>query len=244
MTTNKRQIMSFFPSNYDADAMSTPSGGGGYFKPQQGSNKVRFVSDAIFGYVYWSTENKPVRSAKHPGANPPNLRVDESGKPDRVKPFLAAVVWSYAEQKLMIWEMTQATIMNALRGLVEHEDWGDPKGYDLTVSRTGQGLETTYTLAPSPHKPLTEAIEQAKAETPVNLAALYSGDNPFAANTTVAAPTNSNSNDPWEIYTDLIKRAGDDADKLQKATAWATKQMPDREVEIYDYAEKMAKIPF
>lgn len=232
--------MSFFPSNYDAEATAS-SGGGGYFKPQQGANKVRFLSDAIFGYLYWSSENKPIRNAKHPGANPPNLRI-EDGKPDRVKPFLAATVWSYTEQKVMIWEITQATIMNALRGLVEHEDWGDPKGYDLTVSRTGQGLETTYTLAPSPHKPLPEVIEQAKANTPVNLVALYSGDNPFAANTPVAAPVNNN--DPWEVYTDLIKRAGDDADKLQKATAWAVKQMPDREPEIYDYAEKMAAIPF
>lgn len=41
--------------------------------------------------------------------------------------------------------------------LVENEDWGDPGEYDITIKRTGTGLETEYSLAPSPKKPLEDS---------------------------------------------------------------------------------------
>lgn len=231
--------MGFFPGNYDAESLGAGSSGGNYFKPQSGNNKIRFLTDAIFGWVYWSVENKPIRSADHPGNNPPGIRIGEDGKSEKVKPFLAAGVWSYADQKLMIWEITQATIMKSLQSVAENEDWGDPKSYDITVTKTGQKLETSYTLAPSPHKPLAGEIIQAMDETPINLAALYAGDNPFDPNSAAAMPSAEDSL-AWATYKDLLVKADGDPLLTQKAINWAVGKMPMREPDI----RALADVPF
>jgi hypothetical protein len=234
--------MGFFPGNYDSESLGAGSGGGSYFKPQAGNNKIRFLTDAIFGWVYWSAENKPVRSADHPGNNPPGIRIGDDGKAEKVKPFLAAGVWSYADQKLMIWEITQATIMKSLQSVAENEDWGDPKSYDITVTKTGQKLETSYTLAPSPHKPLSAEIIQAMDETPINLSALYAGDNPFDPNSAATMPSVEES-PAWTTYKALIAKAGADEAKTEQAINWAIGKMPMREDDIRAYAA-FEGIPF
>jgi hypothetical protein len=48
--------------------------------------------------------------------------------------------------------------------LVENEDWGDPIEYDITIKRTGTGLDTEYSIAPSPKKELDQdKIAEVKA---------------------------------------------------------------------------------
>ena len=231
--------MGFFPSNYDSESLNTSSGGGQYFKPQDGKNKIRICSDAIFGWLYWTVDNKPARSAKHPGANPPGIRTDDrTGRPERVKPFLAVVVWDYASNGVAIWEVTQATIMRALEDLVHDEDWGDPKGYDITINRTGKGLETSYSLLPSTKKAIPADVLTALDATPINLTALYAGDNPFGA-----APTQTTDpaeDELWEQFRGLLTRAGDDANKLKIARNWAVQRLPEREAEI----DALISIPF
>ena len=49
--------------------------------------------------------------------------------------------------------------MKALSDLFTNEDYGDPLGYDITISRTGKGMDTEYRLVPSPPKPLTAQYE-------------------------------------------------------------------------------------
>ncbi len=39
--------------------------------------------------------------------------------------------------------------------LYSNEDRGDPKEYDITINKTGDGMDTKYTLQPSPKKELT-----------------------------------------------------------------------------------------
>jgi hypothetical protein len=47
------------------------------------------------------------------------------------------------------------------------------------VNRKGEGLETEYSVVPSPANPTPEPILQAYKEKPINLQALFSGGNPF-----------------------------------------------------------------
>lgn len=237
--------MSFFPSNYDSEA-SQSSGGGNYFKPKEGKNKIRICSDAIFGWLYWTSDNKPQRSADHPGNNPPDLRTGDDGKPDRVKPFLAMVVWDYADSSPKIWEITQRGIMRSLEDFVNDEDWGDPKEYDLTINRTGKGLETTYGLIPSNKKPTEPEVFAALDATPINLYALYSGENPFDPNIVATIPDATDSS-AWNTFEDLLQRAGADADKLQQAKTWAIDKMPMRKAEIEEKVKALIdydSIPF
>lgn len=77
-----------------------------------------------------------------------------------------------------ILEITQTTIQTALEELIHSEDWGDPLGYSITVNRKGEGLETEYSVVPSPAQAMPDALKAYK-EKPINLEALFTGGNPF-----------------------------------------------------------------
>lgn len=159
----------FFPKDYE-----TPKQMSNYLKFEAGKNKFRIVSSAITGYEYWTEEKKPVRLRKFPEKTPVDIREDS-----KIKHFWAFVVIDRSDGKIKICELTQSTIMNAIKACVDSEDWGDPKEYDFTVTRTGEGLETEYTVQPSPHKGLTVEELALVSLNPVNLEALYNGGNPF-----------------------------------------------------------------
>lgn len=165
-------MKTFLPEDYEAPAKT----GGNYFKFQDGANKFRVLGSAITGWSYWTEENKPVRLRKYPEEMPANIR-----QGDKLKHFWAFPVWSYRDNSVQIMEVTQASIREAMQALVESEDWGDPKGYDITVTRSGQKLDTTYTVQPSPHKPIPAQAADDLMVTTINLNALYEGGDPFEA---------------------------------------------------------------
>ena len=159
----------FLPTGYEA-----PVSSGGYMKFQAGDNLFRVLSSAIVGYEYWTTESKPIRS-KVPFTEMPDIKKDS--KP---KHFWAFIVWNYATKNVEILEITQSTIMSAITNLVADSDWGSPKEYDIKVSRSGEGIETEYSVSPKPHKAVDGDIQMAYADKKINLEALYEGANPFA----------------------------------------------------------------
>lgn len=69
----------------------------------------------------------------------------------------ALTVYNQTDKKAQI-VMIPRGAFGTIYELVENEDWGDPEEYDITIKRTGSGLETEYNIAPSPKK----AIEPAK----------------------------------------------------------------------------------
>jgi len=163
----------FLPQNYEV-----PKGKSNYFKFEKGKNKFRAISSAVIGYEYWNTENKPVRLKEYPMVLPTDIRT-ENGVQSEIKHFWAFTVIDRADGLIKIVEITQKGIMRELQSLVSNLDWGMPQGYDITVERTGDKLETKYTVMPSPHKPLTQDEERLIKETPVNLEALFTGADPF-----------------------------------------------------------------
>lgn len=163
--------MTFLPKGYKLPESNM---GGGYMKLVQGANKFRILSDAVTGFELWTDENKPVRYREYPESVPGNMRVDS-----RVKSFWAFVVWNYAAQAVQILQLTQSTIMGAINDLVINSDWGEPTNYDITIARRGEGLETEYTVQPSPHKEVAANIAAAYKSKNINLDALFDGGNPF-----------------------------------------------------------------
>jgi len=158
------------------EGYTPPKSGGNYMKLGQGANKFRILSKIIIGWETWIEENgkrKPIRS-KRMNELPPS-----ENKP---KFFWAMVVWNYTDGQLQILEVTQVSIRKALEELEGSEDWGDLRTYDITVKREGEGMETVYSVIPSPTKPLDEAIKNEFVKTTINLDALYSGGNPFDSN--------------------------------------------------------------
>lgn len=169
------QESSFLPKDYKA-----PVSGGGFMKLQDGDNVFRVLSSAITGFEYWNTESKPVRSHGAVEGTPADIKLDKEGNPTKVKHFWAFVVWNYATKSVEILQLNQSSIQSAIGNLVSDVDWGDPKGYDIKVTRSGTGMETEYAVSPKPHKEVSEEVTKAFADKKINLDALYTGANPFA----------------------------------------------------------------
>jgi hypothetical protein len=126
---------------------------------------------------YWTENRKPVRARKLWDVIPADADISEGWRP---KHFLAFAVWNYADNAVQILEVTQTTILGQFSDLIAKPDWGDPRGYDITVIRKGQALDTEYTVQASPHKALHPDIQAAFGEKKLKLEALFEGSDPFA----------------------------------------------------------------
>lgn len=162
--------MSFLPENY-----KIPKGPSNYLKFEDGLNSIRILSSAIVGYQYFNKENKPIKS-REPFEDVPT-DIKQGGK---VKPFWAFVVFNNNEKLVQILELTQKTIMRSVKALVDNPKWGDPKMYDIAITKTGEGLDAEYSVQGEP--PIAEPLAEVKIayeNKPVNLQALFDNEDPF-----------------------------------------------------------------
>lgn len=157
----------FLPQEYDV-----PVSASGYMKLQNGENRFRILSKPIIGWLDWK-DKKPLRFRIN---EKPAKPVDPEKK---IKHFWAFVVWDYADSKLKILEITQSTIQSAIQALSKDADWGTPFAYDIKIIRTGDNLETKYAVNPVPHKSAPAEAKEAYLSTPVDLEALFAGEDPF-----------------------------------------------------------------
>lgn len=140
-------------------------GGGDYFKPKQGQNKILIVGDAVTGYEYWTTADKPVRS-KEKFDETPDVKIRQvknattgqmEDKPDTQRFFWALPVYDFEDKAYKIWQVTQKSIRESLSSLQENADWGNPVGtYTINITRKGENLTTEYTVMANPTKDAKE----------------------------------------------------------------------------------------
>jgi len=198
--------MAFLPTGY-----KIPDTGGRYFKPKKGENKVRILTEPIIGYEAWDKRGekaKPIRADKDDKEGIEELHrisaLQENDDDKRVKHFWAMVIYNYDESAIQIWEIPQATIQEALVNLSEDGDWGDPRGYGIKINKTGDGKDTKYAVLPSPKSKLPAALVAKQSETPVNLQALFAGEDPFELEASPAPATVSADDGPDEEEVDDI----------------------------------------
>lgn len=164
--------MPFIPVDYDQSQIAGSKQD--FLKLSDGETKIRILSPELcFGYEYWTTEKKPKRVKNRPAVTPADIRLDEeSGKPEPVRHIWAMQIWDYSDSKVKIWSFHQASFMTPLASFFNDEDWGDPIDYDLKITKKGSGLNTKYTIVPSPKKPLTaeqvDAVENQVATFDLN----------------------------------------------------------------------------
>lgn len=165
----------FLPEGYDKIPSSSR-----YMKLKEGENTFRVLSVAVTGWLYWNTANKPVRFKNRLLETPNDIRTESDGKPAKIKHFWAFVVWNYDEKMIQLLEVTQNQIMTGIKALVDSKHWGDPKGYDISISRSGSGFETEYVTQGIPPIVLSKTVADEYAKLTVNLEGLFTGEDPFA----------------------------------------------------------------
>jgi len=157
--------MNFLPKNYKEPVINN------YMKFKEGNNTFRVLSSAITGFEWWVDDKegnrKPVRS-----------KTDDE-MPEDAKHFWAFVVYNLNDERIQILEITQVGIRKAITALINNEKWGDPKEYNIVITRTGEGFETEYQVTPEPKEKLDKDILDKYGNMNVNLDALYEGDDPF-----------------------------------------------------------------
>ena len=136
-------------------------GGGDYFKPAMGQNKILIVGDAVTGYEYWTKDDKPVRS-KEKFTDMPDVKIRQvknqktgemEQKSDSQKFFWALPVYDFKDQTYKLWQITQKSIKETLKSLQDNADWGNPVGkYTVSIDRKGEGLTTEYSIMANPVK--------------------------------------------------------------------------------------------
>jgi hypothetical protein len=171
-SAKKKSSDAFVPDEVES------SGPNSYFKPEDGSNKVRVLSKPIVGWLAWGEDEdgkkKPIRSQID---DQPNMEdYEEDNQP---KKFMAVAVLDHADDEVKIWEMTQQSVIKAIKALSGNPDWGNPFSYDLNINKTGEKLKTKYSVTPSPKKPLAKELVKVAMSKPCNLDALYEGADPW-----------------------------------------------------------------
>lgn len=136
-------------SIYDTHKPAAGDGGGLYLKIADGETvKLRFASEpAIF-------ESEAER--------------DDPENPGQKRTVLTTrygwLVFNQETKQPQILQQS-ATFFKNLAALAQDEEWGDPQGYDIKITRKGTELETKYTIVPSTNRdPLdNEARDALKA---------------------------------------------------------------------------------
>jgi len=131
-----------FSESYQKAEKEYDLGGGGTFKPKEGDNKIRLVSEPIPHSSFY--------------------------KGKKQFKWLSRVI-DRADSKIKLFFMP-TTIYKSIEAMQQSEDYSFdeiPMPYDLVINAKGAGTkEVVYTVLPSKEKPLTEEekAEIAKAE--------------------------------------------------------------------------------
>jgi hypothetical protein len=168
--------MSFLNKDYNV-----PASGSNYMKLEKGDNTFRVLSSAIVGWELWTSEIVEGKELRKPNRfrdeeSIPMAMIDPENMP---KHFWAFIAWNYQEQKIQILELTQRSVQKAIKAYVDKKEWGDPKNYDITVNKSGEGMETRYAVTVNPPKEFDKDIIAQVEAMNINLEALYDGGDPF-----------------------------------------------------------------
>lgn len=145
----------FLPKGYKA-----PQGSSSFMKLQEGPNRFRIMSDAVIGWEGWSGGKPFRREGIDQNITADEVDVDEAYDKPKINHFWAFKVWDYADSSPKLLEITQKTIMKAIQGLTEDTDWGDPKEYDLSITKV-KDKRVSYSVKAYPPKPISPDIQDA-----------------------------------------------------------------------------------
>ena len=110
----------------------------------EGTHRLRVLSSAKVGYEIWEEKDGKKVSKRY--------KVSDVPDDDKAKYFWVFIVYNYEQERVQIMQVTQKSIRSKIQAYVDNEAWGDPKTYDLVITRTGMKLDDTeYQVVANPH---------------------------------------------------------------------------------------------
>ncbi len=158
----------FLPKGYKA-----PAGSSSFMKLEEGANRFRIMTDAVIGWEGWVDAKPFRREGIDKNINDDEVDVDPKYKKPKINHFWAFKVWDYTDNAPKLLEITQKTIMKSIQGLVDDPDWGDPKEYDLSITKVKEGDRTTYSVKAYPPKPVTPEVLEASENSEIDPKSLF-----------------------------------------------------------------------
>ena len=140
---------SFLPAGYEP-----PKATSRYTKFEEGkTTRFRILSSPILGWEYWDKTDKP---------KPIRIEYTEEGykqavvaarknqklEDQTVRHFWAMQVWNYDTKQIEICEITQKTILAAIRNYIADDEYGSPLKYDIKVTKNKDKDKVTYDVSP------------------------------------------------------------------------------------------------
>lgn len=116
-----------------------------------GPNNMRILSEKpyIFKKHYFEASKRSVICPNDSSCIPCQLGMQSSER-------FAVVVLDLDTNQVKILDQGKK-VRKSIVALHQRSIWGDPRGYDLTIEKSGSGLQTDYSVVPGLKQALTEA---------------------------------------------------------------------------------------
>lgn len=172
--------MPFLPEDYSEPTTSQ------YMDFAPGENVFRVLGDATLGWEYWREEvidgvNKarPRRVKEYDSIPLGEVVVNKFGNLN-LSFFWAMPVYNFGAKRIQWLNIKQKTVRDGISGYVRNKKWGDPKQYNLVVTRSEDNTgRTEYTVIAEPKDELDPAILKKFKSMEIHPEAWMQGGNPF-----------------------------------------------------------------
>ena len=173
--------MTFLPQDYKGEPTTS-----NYMSFAEGANTFRVLGSAKVGWEYWTEEiingekkNRPHRVTKEEGIPVEDVVLDKYGNPNFYY-FWAFPVYNFNDRRIQILNAKQKTVRKGIEKYLKNEKWGDPKQYNLEVTRakTPDG-KTEYSVLAEPKDELDPDIIKQYEEMNIDMNVWMEGGDPF-----------------------------------------------------------------
>ena len=131
-----------------------------YMKLEDGKNRFRVLSAPIVWYETWIEEDgkkKPMRSKTKLEKEPENISIGKYWTQFN-KYFWSFIVWNYEKEAIQLLNIDKKWLLMDLENYLWTEKKADPRDYDITVVKKGEGTDTKYTLLVDDNEPVAKEI--------------------------------------------------------------------------------------